>query len=168
MLKQTEEVLEQFGKELVPELQQSIIDNHDTGNYLPRAEREKMAATIRFEISPNGFKLYGGQWIWTYEYGRGITVNDGDGAVRRNVLAYLKEQGITSKYKTKDGKDIDQNLLAFFISRRIHQEGSIPYRTNTVTGVISSVINEGQIKKLKDRLLFEFKTVVRSTLFETA
>lgn len=168
MLKQTEQVLEEFGKELVPALQESIIETHDTGNYLPRAEREKMAASVRFEVSPSGLKVYAGEWIFTYEYGRGITVNDGDGAVRRNVLAYLKEQGITSKFKTKDGKDIDQATLAFFISRKIHQEGSIPYRTNTVTGVLSSIINQEAINKLKTRLIFEFKTVVRSALFETA
>ena len=43
-------------------------------------------------VTSEGLRIYGGEWVFTYEYGRGPTVNDGDGAVRRNVLAYLKEE----------------------------------------------------------------------------
>lgn len=163
---QTHIVLQEYGQRWVTQLQDSIRNTPDTGNYIPRAEREKMAASIRYEVTEEGLIIYGGEWVFTYEYGRGPTVNDGDGAVRRNVLAYIKEEGIQPKGLLADGSTPDQDTLAFFISRKIHQEGTLLYRTQTQSGVLSNVINENTVRELNKDLFFEIGTALSSRLLE--
>lgn len=163
MLALTEQILRQYGDDWIRRIKENIL-NVNTGNYVPRRERQIMADSLVYEITPNTFKIYGGKWVFTYEFGRGPTVNGGDGAVRRNALEYIKEEGIVSKYLTKDGKSIDQSTLAFFISRKIHQEGTTLYRNKTRSGVISGVINDEEIDKLLQSVFFDFIKTITSTL----
>ncbi|GAA4434675.1 hypothetical protein GCM10023188_25890 [Pontibacter saemangeumensis] len=143
--------LEKKAKEWVAALQKSIAQT-DTGQYLPRAEREAMAATVGYAFTDTGFELFGGQYIWTYEYGRGPTVNDGDGAVRRYVRRYIDEEGMVPKGQDKNGMPIDEDTLAFFISRKIHETGSKPWRNNQPTGVLSGIINDEAVVGLEQLL----------------
>lgn len=158
----TRAILESYGQKWVAQLQDNIINTPDTGNYIPRQERIKMAQSIRYEVDDNGLTIYGGEWVFTYEFGRGPTVNDGDGAVRRNALAYIREEGIQPKGMQRDGSPIDEETLAFFISRKIHEQGSLPYRTDTPTGVLSDVISPENIKELESKLFFEIGTKIDS------
>lgn len=166
MLLATHAILQDYGQRWVAQIKQNIIENHATGNYQPRAKREEMAASIRFEIDEEGLTIYGGQWVFTYEYGRGKTYNMGDGAVRRNALAYIQEQGIQSRGLQRDGSPIDQETLAFFVSRKIHQEGTLLYRTQSQSGILSDVINTDNVQELEDKLFFEIGTQISSRLLE--
>lgn len=127
-------------------------------------ERQLMANSLYFEITDKGVNLWGGKWVFTYEYGRGPTVNDGDGAVRRNALEYIKEEGMLSKFLTKDGNPIDQNTLAFFVSRSIHEKGTVLFREKKQSGVLSSVINEQLTLDINKALFYEFEQIITSTL----
>lgn len=162
----TAATLHEYGQKWVAQIKDSIINTPDTGNYIPRAERERMAASVRYEVTKDGLDIIADQWVFTYEYGRGPTVNDGDGAVRRNALAYIREEGIQPKGLQRDGSPIDEETLAFFISRKIHQEGTLLYRTQSQSGVLSDVINEDTVKELDSRLFFEIGTAITSRLLE--
>ncbi|KAA3438485.1 hypothetical protein [Rufibacter hautae] len=110
--------------------------------------------------------ICGGEWVFTYDYGRGLTVNDGEGAVRRNALAFIREEGIKPKGLLADGSPMDQETLAFFLSRKIHQQGTLLYRTQTQSGVLSDVINEGTVQEMEQMLFFEIGTTISSRLLE--
>lgn len=143
--------LEKLAKKWVAELQRNITTT-DTGQYLPRAHREAMAATLGYSITDTEFQLFGGEFIWTYEIGRGPTVNDGPGAVRRYVREYIQEEGIVPRGQDRRGMPIDEDTLAFFISRKIHETGTKPWRSGQPTGVISSIVNDAAVAELEQIL----------------
>lgn len=143
--------LEQLGKQLVEQLAYNI-GTMDTGQYLPASHREAMAATVKYEIDEEEFRLVGGEYIWTYELGRGPTVNPGTGAVRRYVKEYIQEEGIEPRGQDRNGMPIDEDTLAYFISRRIHESGSKPWRNAQPTGVISEIINDKTVERLEQLL----------------
>lgn len=149
--------LSMYAERTVPLLKENILTYY-TGNYVPRYEREKDAGTVQFTIQGNELTIFGGKYLYTYAHGRGPTVNDGDGAVRRNVLQYLKEENIQPAGVTRDGKPIDQSLLALFISRGIHQKGTQLFRTKGNSGVFSDVLETGPqsveeiVKQISDQL----------------
>jgi hypothetical protein len=143
--------LEKLAKEMVEKLRYNI-STVDTGQYLPRANREAMAATLGYTLTDTTLELFGGAFIWTYEIGRGPTVNNGPGAVRRYVREYIREEGIEPKGQTREGLPVDEDTLAFFISRRIHELGSKPWRSGQPTGVISDVINDDAVAELEELL----------------
>ncbi|NEM96172.1 hypothetical protein [Pontibacter burrus] len=158
--------LDRLGKQLVEQVAYNI-STMDTGQYLPASQREKMAASVRYELDEEEFRLVGGEYIWTYETGRGPTVNPGDGAVRRYVLEYIREEGIEPRGQDKRGLPIDESTLAYFISRKIHQEGSKPWRTGQPTGVISEIINEKLLTNVEAMLTEAYAAEVAGFLLET-
>jgi hypothetical protein len=143
--------LEAFDKEIIPRLQENFISK-GTGNFTPRAQREQMAASIRSEFKDNTYTLYADAYAFTYEYGRGPTINPGNGAVRRNVLQFLKEENIAPKGQKANGMPAELEDLAFWISRRIHEDGSRLFREKKQSGVISEVINAESIDKLQSSI----------------
>lgn len=158
--------MEQLGKQLVEQLAYNI-GTMDTGQYLPISHREAMAATVRYEIDEEEFRLVGGEYIWTYELGRGPTVNPGDGAVRRYVKEYIQEEGIEPRGQDAQGMPIDEDTLAYFISRRIHESGSKPWRSGQPTGVISEIINDKTVERV-EQLLSEAYTLEIAEFILTA
>lgn len=140
--------LERLGKQLVEQVAHNIA-TMDTGQYLPLSHREKMAGTVKYEIDEEEFRIIGGQYIWTYELGRGPTVNMGDGAVRRYVREYIDETGMQPKGQDRNGMPIDEATLAYFISRKIHESGSKPWRNQHPTGVISGIINDKTVEQVE-------------------
>lgn len=144
----TQMILDKYGPQWVGQLQDNIINDHAHGNYVPLAQRQEMARSVEYQVGEHEFTITAGQWIFTYEYGRGPTVNQGDGAVRRNVRAYIRENNIQPQGYKANGDPIDEDTLAFFISRRIHEEGSKLFRDHTQSGVLSGVINDQNIEKL--------------------
>jgi hypothetical protein len=140
--------LEAFDKEVIPKLKDNFL-NKPTGNYTPRKQREQMASSVRSEFSDTTYTLYADAYAFTYEYGRGPTINPGTGAVRRNVLQYLTEENIQPKGQKRNGMPAELEDLAFWISRGIHEEGSRLFREKRQSGVISEVINSDSLDKLQ-------------------
>lgn len=143
--------LEAFDKEIIPRLQDNFLGK-ETGNYTPRRQREEMAASVRSEFSEDTYTLYANGYAFTYEYGRGPTINPGNGAVRRNVLQYLTEENITPRGQKANGMPAELEDMAFWISRRIHEDGSKLFREKKQSGVISEVINAESLDKLQSSI----------------
>lgn len=162
----TQMILNKYGPKWVQQLQDNIINDHAHGNYVPLAQREKMASSVEYQVGENDFTIMADQWIFTYEYGRGPTVNDGDGAVRRNVRAYIRENNIQPQGYKANGDTIDEDTLAFFISQKIHQYGSKLFRDHQQSGVLSSVINDQNIEDLLKDLNTVLVPSVASILLE--
>lgn len=164
----TQMILQKYGPQWVEQLQDNIINDHAHGNYIPQALREKMAGSVEYKTDDNSFTILADQWVFTYEYGRGPTVNQGDGAVRRNVRAYIRENNIQPQGYKANGDPIDEDTLAFFISRRIHEEGSRLFRDHAQSGVLSGVINDQNIEKLMKDISTVLVPSVSSMLLEGA
>lgn len=167
MLLVTKLKLDRIGKQLVEQLSERIAST-DTGQYLPRAEREKLAKSVGYELTDTEFSVYGSKYLYTQETGRKPTVNMGDGAVRRYVLAYIKEEGIVPRGQDKNGMPIDEATLAYFISRKLHQEGGKPYRNKERTGVISGLINDKLVEDLEAMLTEAYTDEIAAFLLDAA
>lgn len=151
MLLSTRLRLEKLGKQLVDQLAHNIV-TIDTGQYLPISHRERMAGTVKYELDDKEFRIIGGQHIWTYELGRGPTVNGGNGAVRRYVAEYIQENNIQPRGLDEMGLPITEEVLDFYIARKIHEEGSKPWRNKQPTGVLTEIINDQTVEKIENLL----------------
>ena len=165
MLLSTKLKLDRLGKQLVDQLAHNIA-TIDTGQYLPASHRENMAATVSYELDDKEFRLVGGEFIWTYEIGRGPTVNMGNGAVRRYVREYIREEGIQPKGQKRNGMPVDEDTLAYFVSRRIHESGSKPWREKRPTGVISDIVNDRLVVKVEDLLSESYTSEIAAFLLK--
>ncbi|MEJ8803140.1 hypothetical protein [Pontibacter sp. H249] len=165
MLLATKLRLDRLGEKLVSQLSERIATT-DTGQYLPRAEREKLAASVGYELTDTEFSIYGSEYLYTQETGRRPTVNNGDGAVRRYVLAYIREEGIEPRGQDRNGMPIDEGTLAYFISRKLHEEGGKPWRNRQHTGVISGVINDKLIEQVEALLTEAYTAEIAEYLLE--
>ena len=74
--------------------------------------------------------------------------------MREQILEWVKAKPIIPN-------DITQESLAYLISRKIHEEGSLLYRQGGKSGVISEEINDKVVKeKLIDVLSDSFRDYV--------
>jgi hypothetical protein len=153
--------LQEWFQDLRDQIRHNLV-YMDTGQYLPLSHRQAMADSVVIEEGENEFRLIGGPYIYTYELGRGPTVNPGDGAVRRYVMEFLEEENI------QPYGNYDIPSVAYFVASKIHETGSRPYRKGEPTGVISDVINETLTKaiaaKIKDLYAVEVAGFIKKAI----
>jgi len=167
MLLSTKLKLDRLGKQLVDQLAYNIA-TIDTGQYLPTSHREQMAATVAYELDEKEFRLVGGEYIWTYELGRGPTVNMGNGAVRRYVREYIRENNVKPRGLDEQGFPITEDTLDYYIARKIHEEGSKPYRHKKPTGVISEIVNDDLVEKVEALLNESYTSEIAEFLLKAS
>ena len=100
-------------------------------------------------------------YIMTLETGRGPTrpnAATGNPTVQESILTWIKQRGITPT-------GITQETLAYLISRKIHQEGTLLFRQGGNSGIISEVqtdawILENFIKPLESDLKRYFNAIL--------
>lgn len=165
MLLSTKLKLDRLGKQLVDQVAYNIA-TIDTGQYLPTSHRERMAATVKYELDDKEFRLVGGEYIWTYELGRGPTVNMGNGAVRRYVREYIEENNVQPRGLDERGFPITEDTLDYYVSRKIHEEGSKPFRHKKPTGVISEIINDKLVEKVEQLLTEAYTSEIAGFLLK--
>jgi hypothetical protein len=156
MLKITETTLEDWGKECVAIIQDNIKTMPVTKFGAMHASG-RTGASVRYEVTPEGLKVYGAGHIFTVETGRKPGAFPNISAIRQ----WIDDKPIIPR------DNISKNSLAFLIARSIARKGTLVHQLGGKSGVLSNVVNQDRIDKLKASLLFEFKTVVRSALFET-
>ena len=110
----------------------------------------KMKNSLGFRIDAEGLTIFSSEKYFTVvETGRKPTspgASAGSPTVRENIENWIVAKGITP-----DG--ITVKSLAYLISRKIHEEGSLLYRQGGKSGVISNEINDKRIKEgLTDQL----------------
>jgi len=157
MLKLTETILEEWGKEAVAMIQDNI-KNLPVTRYGAMNASGKTAASVRYEVSTEGLKIYGAGHIFAVETGRRPGSFPNITAIRQ----WIDDKPIIPR------DNISKNSLAFLIARSIARKGTLVHQMGGKSGVLSNVINQDRIDKLRASLLFEINTVFRSALFETA
>lgn len=157
MLKLTETILEEWGKECVALIQDNIKSLPVT-RYGAMHASGRTAASVRYEVTADGLKVYGAGHIFTVETGRKPGAFPNISAIRQ----WIDDKPIIPR------DNISKNSLAFLIARSIARKGTLVHQLGGKSGVLSNVVNQEQVEKWKAKLLFELKTVVRSALFETA
>lgn len=116
-----ERVLREFGEELKAQYQYNLAQND-------RFATRKLMNSVDFVLKTSNsaysvsLKL---QDYWIYvENGRGPTKGGGDGSLRRAILDWIKAKPILPT-PDKNGKLPKPEQLAYLISRKIHQEGTV-------------------------------------------
>lgn len=117
----------------------------------------RTAASLTYEIRENEAFIYGAGHIFALEFGRKPTTAGGDGSLRDRIRVWIDEKGINPEGISKDS-------LAYLITRKIHNEGTILHKQGGKSGILSDVINEQATAELSEALFFEFEQIVTNTL----
>jgi hypothetical protein len=104
------------------------------------------AESLRIEYLPGGkgFRLYGAGYFFFQEYGRGPSKAEGASqgiSLRDRIRAWIDDKAIIPVDITKDS-------LAYLISRKIHEEGTLLFKGEAQKVGLQESINE-MIKKYK-------------------
>lgn len=121
----------------------------------------RVAKSLRIEEDENTGTLYGWKWIEVRtETGRRPTspgAPKGNPTLREAILAWVERKGI--------GEPKDRKSIAYAISKKIHEQGDRLYRgelgITPPTGVLTSVINDGRIERLKKEIVIELFSELR-------
>ncbi|WP_026462590.1 hypothetical protein [Adhaeribacter aquaticus] len=155
MLKVSEAILEEWGKEAVAVIQDNIRTMPVTKFGAMNASG-KTAESVRFEVSTEGLKIYAAKHIFVVETGRKAGKFPPISVIRQ----WIDAKPIIPRDK------ISKDSLAFLIARSIARKGTILHQLGGKSGILTNVINQERLSKLKNQLLFELNTVFRSTLLE--
>lgn len=167
MLPITRQALDSFMKAGVLKIQENIRSKRVTKFGAMHASGHT-EASIHYEITDNGAKMYGAGYVFALEFGRGPTQgggSGGNGSLRANIRKWIDEKGIVPTPDAK-GKTISKDSLAFLITRSIHKNGTLLFKQGGNSGILSDVVNEQEVKKLMDALFYEVETTVLSQLLK--
>ncbi len=153
--------LDAFDRKLIDDLKASLDASGSTAS-------GRTKDSLRSEISENRYKLFGRGYIGALEYGRKPTKGGGSGALLPAIEQWIKDKGITPKSGTDEK---DYKSLAFAITRKIHQQGTLLFRTGVnyqgkskPTQIINGVIQDGRINSLTESILLHIKQQVITEL----
>jgi hypothetical protein len=143
----TEAILKKFAEDVIAGIRSRI----------PNVTGES-SASLAYRIDAEGLTIYSSKKYFTVlETGRKPTspgAPKGNPTLREQILEWVKAKPIIPN-------DITQESLAYLISRKIHEEGSLLYRQGGKSGVISESINDKVVKeKLIDVLSDSFRDYV--------
>ena len=110
------DVLQRFADELEREYKQNLKDNN-------RIATGTLYNTAKCEVIKGEYVVvFHLQDYWRHvEAGRDKTLNNGDGALRRNILKWIEVKKILPK--PINGKLPTPQQLAYIISKKIHEKG---------------------------------------------
>ncbi len=146
------EVFEQFSGSSIAEIQGKM------GSTGANASGET-SRSLRMEISDYELTIYGSEIFRYVETGRGPSRKRGSGeSLYERIKQWIKDKGITP-----DG-DISDDSLAFLIARKIHNEGTVIYRTNSPRDIFSSVLDENKIRSLVDVISENSRNMITSDI----
>jgi len=136
-------ILENFALEVIEGIKTNIREKAVT-QYGAMNTTGKMADSLGYRIDDEGLTIYSSERFFTVlETGRKPTspgAAKGSPTLREQIEAWIQNKGIQPE-------GISQKSLAFLITRKIHEQGSLLYRQGGKSGVISDYINEQYIKE---------------------
>ena len=121
----TERVLREYAEAVKEQYRQNLRDNDHvaTGNLANNIE-----CMVTYNNATYSVSLQLQDYWLSIEKGRPPTEKNGDGALRRGILEWIKVKNILPRPDTKTGKLPTPEQLAYLISRSIHMYGSKSYR----------------------------------------
>lgn len=163
--KKIDEILVEFGVKLEQDLQDSLASKMGSG-YNARLSSKIKSLPIRHMGDLTEYILQMPLYGKALDKGRGKTVNDGTGEVKKNLVDWIKRRGLevkisqrkqlrAAKVKNKKIKKAVKQRnyedavksLAYAIAKKIHKFG---YKGNQF---FSEVINDGRLEKLERDLM---------------
>lgn len=120
--------------------------------------------SLMAEITPNTVVVTGAAYAGAIERGRKPTTSGGDGSLRTLIRRWIDDKGITPQ------GNISKDSLAYLITRKIHQQGTLLYRGTDYYGrtkpskVITGVIEDGRIDKLAKSVVLDVITQIKSEI----
>lgn len=131
------EVFEQFSGSAIAEIQGRMGSSgaNASGN---------TSRSLRREVAEDELTIFGSEVFKYVEGGRGPSRKRGGSqeSLRDRIKQWIKDKGI----QPDDG--MTEDSLAFLIARKIHNEGTLIYRTNNPRDIFSSVLDEKKINSL--------------------
>ena len=166
MLPLTQQIIQRTFEGMIARIQENIR-NKPIGRFGPMNASGKTAASLSYEILENEARIYGAGHIFALEFGRKPTENAGSGgsSLKDRIRVWIDDKGIEPQ-PGANGKPISKDSLAFLISRKIHNEGTILYKAGGNSGILSDVINEETTGELSEALFYEFEQIITSTLLK--
>lgn len=157
----TNVVLEQFAKQVIEQTKQ-VFKTKNISRKSVRFEGGKkiestfsspvsasgsLANSLRYEITDTQLIIYANDYAYFLIYGRKPTQQNGSGKVKQDIKSWIRAKGIKS--------DIDENQLAYLISRKIHRFGNSIYlfSGNNNSGLLNNIITEALKKEFNDKFV---------------
>lgn len=131
------EVFEQFGGSAISDIQAKLGSTGANAS-------GKTSRSLRKELADDELTIFGSEVFRYVEEGRGPSKKKGSGSedLYSQIKQWIKDKGITPT------GDISDDNLAFLITRKIHNEGTLLHRTKTARDIFSSVLNKNRIESL--------------------
>jgi hypothetical protein len=143
-LKSDKQILYDFLEKLRKKLAERIPDA--TG---------KTSSSLEVIISASHGSLLGAYYIGALEYGRSPRKNIEDQGMWKNIQKWLMARGLPSS-------DSNAKSLTWYINKY----GTLQYRLGKPSGIISGVINESVIERLRNELGDKYLIEVHSDILE--
>lgn len=151
------EILQSFAARFIDDVRDSMNASGVTasGNF-----NRSLQATI----TENSVVITGAMYAGAIELGRRPTTSGGDGSLRSLIRRWIDDKGITPT------GNISKDSLAYLITRKIHEKGTLLYYTTDHYGrtkpsrVIAGVIEDGRIDKLAKSVVLDVITQVKSAI----
>lgn len=164
MLPLTQQIVRQVFEGMIARIQENIR-NKPVTRFGAMNASGRTAASLSYELDDNGGRIYGAGYIFALEFGRKPTTGAGSGgeSLKDRIRVWIDEKGIQPN-PGSNGKPVSKDSLAFLISRKIHNEGTILYKQGAQSGILTDVINEQAADQLSEALFYEFEQIITSTL----
>jgi len=160
ILLHTRRLLETFGTNAVKQMAKNAAQYSATG---------KMAKSFRHQVHGEGLTIYGIDYLQWAETGRGKTRRagvPGEPTLRETLIGWLKIKSIPL-WRDKKGRFIPRATQAFLIARKIHQSGTLLFRTKGFRDIYTSVINDKSVNKLIESVQVDYVTRTTSDIIST-
>jgi hypothetical protein len=126
----------------------------------------KFNRSLQAEIKPDELVITGARYAGAIELGRKPTSSGGPGELRKLIRSWIDDKGITPT------GDISKDSLAYLITRKIHEQGTLLHRGTDFYGrskpsrVISGVLEDGRVEKLAKSVVLDVISQFKSELFK--
>jgi hypothetical protein len=119
----------------------------------PVSATGKLANSVKFEITDTAILIKADSYIYTLIYGRKPTSNKGSwGAqAKDDIKRWISAKGIRA--------DIDENQLAYLITRKITREGNSIYlfSGSNNSGLLNNILTQALKQEFSDKFTKDFK-----------
>jgi hypothetical protein len=144
-----EEILDQFAKEIVPELMKVS---------------KGFAPSISYTVSDNVLEITASPYIRVLIDGRAPTragAKRGNPTLQQTILSWINRHSITAR-ANKQGKIPTPEQLSWAISKSIHLRGTKLYQQGGGNNIYDNIITNARIENLLNLLTNKFRVEIKA------
>jgi len=144
-----EEILDQFAKQIVPELMKVS---------------KGFAPSISYTVSDNVLEITASPYIRVLIDGRGPTragAKRGNPTLQQTILSWINRHSITAR-ANKQGKIPTPEQLSWAISKSIHLRGTKLYQQGGGNNIYDNIITNARIENLLNLLTNKFRVEIKA------